>query len=278
MQDPMGEELRALRERAYGPDADIEDDPAALERLLELEASVASPSGKAATTGNSPSAPVNAERAAETSRIASRVPVDPLRPSTAAEAGESRTVGAGGDASPVSEGGDTGQVSEGTDAAAIAAESVPPPSPPSRRRRTLVVRAATLGLALLLGAALAYGVMQLRPGSVATLAAAPDADWPDFLGDRQDGSTVFEDFFGLTVAIVPQPWGREDDVPCLFVLHSAGGAAITTVGCGAGGFAPTAALAVTATLPDTLTAEYPVGTALQFVLDDDRVVVYADRG
>jgi hypothetical protein len=278
MQDPMGEELRALRERAYGPDADIEDDPAALERLLELEASVASPSGKAATTGNSPSAAVNAERAAETSRIASRVPVDPLRPSTAAEAGESRTVGAGGDASPVSEGGDTGQVSEGTDAAAIAAESVPPPSPPSRRRRTLVVRAATLGLALLLGAALAYGVMQLRPGSVATLAAAPDADWPDFLGDRQDGSTVFEDFFGLTVAIVPQPWGREDDVPCLFVLHSAGGAAITTVGCGAGGFAPTAALAVTATLPDTLTAEYPVGTALQFVLDDDRVVVYADRG
>ncbi len=31
-------ELAALRRRAYGPDADIAADPAALERLIELEA------------------------------------------------------------------------------------------------------------------------------------------------------------------------------------------------------------------------------------------------
>lgn len=268
----MREELRALRERAYGPDADIEGDPAALDRLLELEAaaSVASPSVKAASEArNSPSAQGDDESVA-TGRIAAPVPVSPDDPSTDAEATDSRASLPDGD-----------PASESADPAAIRAESTTAesePVPARRSRRTLVVRAVTLCLALLVGAAVAYGVMQLRPGSVATLAAAPDADWPEFLGDRQDGSTVFENFFGLTVAIVPQPWGREDDVPCLFVLHSAGGAAITTVGCGAGGFAPTAALAVTDTLPDTLTAEYPVGTALQFVLDDDRVVVYADRG
>ena len=39
--DDASAELRALRERAYGPDADIRDDPRALRRLEELEAAAA---------------------------------------------------------------------------------------------------------------------------------------------------------------------------------------------------------------------------------------------
>ena len=37
MRDVSSEELQALRHRAYGPDADIHEDPVALERLRELE-------------------------------------------------------------------------------------------------------------------------------------------------------------------------------------------------------------------------------------------------
>ncbi|MFK4837879.1 hypothetical protein ACI3KY_19290, partial [Microbacterium sp. ZW T2_14] len=51
--DPPLDELRALRERAYGRDADIQDDPQALARLRELEAQSA---GTAAADGTTPSA------------------------------------------------------------------------------------------------------------------------------------------------------------------------------------------------------------------------------
>lgn len=250
MQDPPGDELRALRERAYGPSADIDGDPAALERLRELEAAA---SVAVAAGATSPAV------------AGTESPRGTVVPPTASEetpAGPSNAQGP-----PTT---DDARAADDVEVDVDAGVAV-------RRRRPVVVSAIALVVALLVGAAVAYGVLQLRPGSVATLAAAPDAAWPEFLGERQDGSTVFEEFLGLTVAIVPQPWGREDDVPCLFVLHATGSAAITTVGCGAGGFAPTAALAVTPALPDALIAEYPVGTALQFVLEDGKVVVYADR-
>ncbi|GAA5085418.1 hypothetical protein GCM10025760_04270 [Microbacterium yannicii] len=55
--DPPLDELRALRERAYGRDADIQDDPQALARLRELEAQSARTSSADDTT---PSAPAGA--------------------------------------------------------------------------------------------------------------------------------------------------------------------------------------------------------------------------
>jgi hypothetical protein len=59
----IGRELDELRARAYGPDADIEDDPAALARLIELEAARVAPlveghdtvTGAAAPAGTAPS-------------------------------------------------------------------------------------------------------------------------------------------------------------------------------------------------------------------------------
>ncbi|QIG40076.1 hypothetical protein G5T42_11775 [Microbacterium sp. 4R-513] len=246
MQDPMGDELRALRERAYGPDADIDGDPMALARLRQLEAEASVPT----SVGEQFAARV--EEAPEPTRIAP--PTEVVYP---------REAGAGG--TPNDEHDDPDDTVPDQEADAE-----------ERPHRQLLVRGIALALALLVGAAVAYGVMQLRPGSVATLAASSDAEWPDFLGERQEGAEIYEDFFGLTVAIVPQPWGRGDDVPCLFVVRSAGPSAITTVGCGAGGYSPTAALAVTDSFPDELIAEYPVGTALQFVQADGQVFVYAD--
>ena len=245
MPDPT-DELRALRERAYGPGADIAGDPAAVERLRELEAAASVPVPSVATPD---------------SAIAD---ADDPSPST------------GSIASPGESSAEPAGPSDAEDD--IVAPDDEPAAAVRRRPRPVVLGAIALVLALLVGAAIAYGALQLRPGSVATLTAAPDAAWPEFLGEQQEGAMVFEDFLGLTVAIVPQPWGGQDDVPCLFVLNRTGASGITSVGCGAGGFAPTAALAVTATFPDTLISEYPVGTALQFVLDDGEVTVYADRG
>jgi len=45
----LSDELRALRERAYGPGADIHDDPAALQRLRELEGQALAGFGTAAS-------------------------------------------------------------------------------------------------------------------------------------------------------------------------------------------------------------------------------------
>lgn len=267
MQDPMGDELRALRERAYGPDADIDTDPVAMERLRQLEAG----------SFHAPSLPVVDAPAAWSADTA-----EPGRISTPVEvvySRDGRPVPAA-DATPADAPVDAVQAdaAEAEDADADAADAeAETAEADARPRRPLLVRAIALVLALIVGAFAAYAVMQLRPGSVATLAAAPDAEWPEFLGQRQDGSQVYEEFLGLTVAIVPQPWGRENDVPCLFVLQAVGISSITTVGCGAGGFPPTAALEVTEAFPDELVAEYPEGTALQFVLADDRVVVYADE-
>ncbi|TDN92249.1 hypothetical protein EV279_1767 [Microbacterium sp. BK668] len=266
----MGDELRALRERAYGPDADIDRDPAAAERLrqLESEASALRPPADHDVAPTVRDGPAGAPRIAASSGIvspderdaAATSDADPhdtvADPGAAPDPGAARDLGAAGDPAG--------------DPATTSADG-------ARPRRPILVRAIALGLAVVIGAFAAYAVMELRPGSVATLGEAPDAEWPDFLGQRQDGSEVYEEFLGLTVAVVPRPWGRENDVPCLFVLQAEGSEAITTVGCGAGGFPPTAALRIADSFPDELRAEYPTGTALQFVLADNRVVVYADR-
>ena len=253
MQDPMGDELRALRERAYGPDADIDTDPAAVERLRQLEAQAFPPSPP--RVEEALGEPI--EDTAEPGRISAPVEVVYSR--------EEHTERE----EPTEPSPDDGPGEDAGDAEAPADERRP--------RRPVLVRVIALGLAVIVGAFAAYAAMQLRPGSVAMLAAAPDAEWPEFLGERQDGSEIYEEFLGLTVAIVPQPWGRESDVPCLFVMQTVRIRSITTVGCGSGTFPPTAALRVTESFPEELIAEYPVGTALQFVVADDRVVVYADR-
>jgi hypothetical protein len=76
--DDIRGELAALRRRAYGPDADIERDPAALARLIELEASQQLEAAAAALpTDTGPSTGSSASRDADPAR---RRPSDYPRP------------------------------------------------------------------------------------------------------------------------------------------------------------------------------------------------------
>jgi hypothetical protein len=59
------------------------------------------------------------------------------------------------------------------------------------------------------------------------------------------------------------------------VLTAADGTGFGAASCGAGSFPATASLSVGSLSPRDLRAEFPPGTALQFVLDDSMVHVYA---
>ena len=77
MDDETLIELRALRARAYGPDADIDADPAARARLAELESSA-----RAATSASEPARPTPADVPGLDN---GQAPEDALAPDAAAE-------------------------------------------------------------------------------------------------------------------------------------------------------------------------------------------------
>jgi hypothetical protein len=258
MYEPTEDELRRLRERAYGPDADIDLDPAAMARLLELEAlqPAPAPSDVGVSVTESPGADEfagshSATGSGDSSRADSSSP-EPGNETTDAVPSVLRPFG------------------EDADDAA----HDPPTS--HRKRRTILLATGALVLAALVGAGVTYSALSSHPGSVAVLAPTPDAVWPENFGDRRPGGEVFEEYLGLEVYLVPQPWSDTGTVPCLFVLSDASPSSIVTAGCGAGAFAPTAAVQVSNDMSLELLERYPAGSALQFVLDDGRVVVYAD--
>ena len=236
MDEEQAAELHALRARAYGPDADIHSDSAALARLHELEA--LSASGSDATAED-------AGRVGEAVSTARRAPS-----------------GVGGETSETA----PAVVAEGTSR--------------SRRpdRRTALLWAVSLVVAALIGAGVSFAVTEIPPGAVAVLEPDPDAPWPGGYGDRGEDSVVFDEFHGLTVVYTPNGAGEEGTY-CLFVAlspDSVGGSNIFTAGCAGGAFAPTAAIPVTNSMPEELLDEFPEGSALQFVLQDSRVRVYAE--
>ncbi|MEU1973160.1 hypothetical protein ABZ477_16005 [Microbacterium sp. NPDC019599] len=240
-------ELRSLRARAYGPNADIHDDPVAMERLRLLEAQ--SPRDFASSP---PSTPGPAAWPDEW---------DEDEPAPAPEEAPPPADHEASTPTPVPE----------------AALQAPPPAPaPRRPRRGALLWAGALVLALIVGAAITYTTFQVRMGQVGVLAEDPDAPWPDTLGARSEGGMVFEQFHGLNVLLAPQFWSSAEPSLCLFVLPAETDGSLLGIGCGAGEFDPTAAIIVTADLPDELLERFEVGSALQFVLHDGEVVVYSD--
>ena len=191
--DPVREELRALRERVYGRDADVHADPVALARLNELEALVA-----AATVGRRAAAPPLAEdgvsdvhhATTDTDAAAPPVPVD---------------------APPVS------QTPEGTDGAALPSDDGAEPGIEHesatdagarlrwwRRPIPLAWAGAAAAAALLLGAGLTLLIQTLDAGRVGMLAEDAGGEWPEsFFGARPADARIFEEFYGLTVLTFP---------------------------------------------------------------------------
>jgi hypothetical protein len=270
MDEQSGDELRSLRQRAYGPNADIQQDPVALERLRQLEAQTAP--RPSATVEPVPEFEPEREPAWEPGSVA----VTPEAAETTHDLGGEADSLADQQANRASAEAASGEQSRD------AAPPEPDPSeplasePPRVRRRAALIWAGALTGALLVGATLSYIAVGLTPASVGVLQPDPDGEWPDDFSSRGAGSEIFEDFHGLTVVLVPQDWNGGAPSPCLFILSNASQGLIGGAGCGAGDFEPIAAITVTEQMPEALIEEFPVGSALQFQLRDGEVVVFAD--
>jgi hypothetical protein len=220
MSDDVAEELRRLRARAYGPDADIRDDPDALQRLRELE-------GHALGTPV-PDAEAHADRAAP--------------------AGEP----------------------------AVAASGL---RPPWWERHRALLWGASLLLAVILGAALVSA--QQSPGRerVAVLDVDADGQWPEQMwGPRPPDGVTFEEYRGLTAIASARDFGNRTSSTCLWVYDSTSvNFGLSAGSCTAGSVPASATILVTEQAPRPLLEEFGEGTALEFVLDRDRVLVYAQR-
>lgn len=269
------DELRALRRRAYGRDADIDGDPVALQRLRELEEEAHRRIPEGPEPGERTTAAPDEDALGATPADGIRSPVYPL---TTQDDAALSVPGPDDESDP----GLVDPATERADGVAEPADGVAgdsaKPSIPAwwRRRSTLLWSAAVVG-ALVVGAAAALWAGQPQ-GRVAVLQQADVEDWPrNVVGEPPDGSRLFEDFLGLTVVIMPQSFGGGDETECLYVLESGGQGFMSTIGCSAGGFPATAALAVTARAPEELRERFADGTALQFVLTGSQVHVYADE-
>jgi hypothetical protein len=293
--EPPLDELRALRERAYGRDADIQDDPGALARLHELEAQVSSamsgtpadsaapvvaggfapggiggdgagplPDGDGTTDAAAPrsgTTPADGAKRSDPTVDAAQSPPG----AAAADGGESSIAAAVASAAP----GDTSPADDGDPAGQGTA-----PRSPWWRRRTPLLWVASVVAGVLVGVGLTLAVQAAGEGRVATLNEDADAEWPEqFFGARPADAAVFDDFHGLTVLTFRQPAQPGSPQSCLYILTPPDGFGAGT--CAADAFPPTASLEVGPASPDELRDRYPRGTALQFVLEGSSVQVYA---
>ncbi|WP_347977285.1 hypothetical protein [Microbacterium sp. ProA8] len=294
--EPPLDELRALRERAYGRHADIQDDPDALARLRELEAQASSattstPAESAAPAAVGGIAPggiggdgsgrlPDGDRTTDAAALRSGItPVDGAQGSSrAVEAGQSlgsrATAADGGESSvaatiPPGAPGDPSPAEDG-----VLAEQNTAPRSPWWRRRTPLLWVASVVAGVLVGVGLTLAVQAAGEGRVATLNEDADAEWPEqFFGARPADAAVFDDFHGLTVLTFRQPAQPGSPQSCLYILTPPDGFGAGT--CAADAFPPTASLEVGPASPDELRDRYPRGTALQFVLEGSSVQVYA---
>ncbi|MFE5409607.1 hypothetical protein [Microbacterium sp. NPDC056569] len=261
------DELHTLRARAYGPSADIDEDPAALERLRELEARRA-----AAATATPVEPPLVAEPAVAPERQGAAVTVV-----VAPEAS---------DAQPEAE---------------EASTSDEPDEPRARRRRrglsssTWALWALSVVAAAALAAGLTYSATAISPISASSGATQIDTLDPYPLADVPAGwfgagpSSLAFDYFGLTLFETSGGYGALG-TDCFSLVateelpepdadaNSWSMSGIMLTGCAVGSFPATIQLAVDSSAPQQLRDRFPADSALQFVFDGDRVGVYLDSG
>lgn len=264
MDDASAAELSRLRARAYGPDADLADDPAARSRLEELEAQL------------------RAEREAQ-------------RPSVAAVSRASEPPADSVGARSVTPGGDTSVTDVGAEAEEDAAASrvwallrmLTSRLPPVATAMVAVAIAAAVALT----ASIVWGLASLPVISqttasrqVATLEINDDVAIPEgFFGTTSEQAIAYE-YYGLLMAqsSAMSPNGESE---CLIGLDeddlTADGQGVNGpfyYGCRAGAFPATIEVPLDDTAPERLRAQFPEGGALQFVLQGDRIGVFWDGG
>lgn len=263
MDDGVREELRRLRARAYGPGADISDDPAAYARLLVLE---------------------DLERA-ERAEPAAPAPEPSVPASGAASVGAASVGAASVDAASVDgdpdEEADDGRPRER--------------APLVRSKRTVWAWALSLALvAALASAATTAGVgfvpvaASVGAPQVATLAVDPGTQIPAIFGERTGDERAFADFYGVTAFVgTAQIDATENRSACLYLLDTDEMGQDGTTGfrgnfvyggCGAGIFPATVQFVVADGMPEAFTSRFPIGTSVQFVYDGENVGVFSDAG
>ncbi|KNY04722.1 hypothetical protein [Microbacterium sp. GCS4] len=156
---------------------------------------------------------------------------------------------------------------------------------PRPRVAWFVAAAAALLLTVGVTTAATSFARPVEPGVVATVPVDPDAKWSDILGERAQGSVIFEDYYGLTfvrsTAFIG-PAGPEDG--CLLAVSTKGlrSATIDTgfggfsMGCPAGGFPATVQFVIDDGYPDALRERFPTGTAMKLTMRGNIVEVRVD--
>lgn len=250
-------ELDRLRVRAYGPDADLADDPAAWARLRELE-------------------DIERRRHGEAAAV------------LVAEGEEVRSLDADADADADADGTDA---RDGTRVAERGSRR-----PDVRRGRTLWLWAGSLAAVAALASAASIAAVTVVPVVRSAGVAQVDSLVPDpsvgtdslsTLGLEPSQLTGYADFHGLTPFAgstqVDSSGTRSD---CLVLVDTSELAATEEDesfrsgfrygGCGAGVFPATVEFVVTPELPEAFRQRFPVGSSVQFVRDGDRVGVFSD--
>ncbi len=253
------DELRALRARAYGPAADIHEDPTALRRLQELEPLVSD--------------------------------VSPP-PDTESEDGE---VASAPQESVVQQGDPTPRADE-DEPAPTPVGSVASLAKASRRRRIgvgvlwllSVIVAAWVAWAVTLSATYVQPVSHSgAERQVATLESSSIRTLPKEWFGTSSSSLVFE-FHGLSVFTTDSGLGTGTN--CFMVVPTSevpdqeadvdswSGVGMLMTGCKAGGFPAAAQATVDEAFPAELRKLFPPGSALKFVLEGDRIGVFSSAG
>lgn len=267
MDDDVLQELRLLRARAYGPDADIAADPAAQQRLAQLE---------------------EQERRARTAPAPTPVDPPPLPPRPAVDAAAA--------ASGTSRSLETASTDEtpSDDDAGGNEETPRERRPLVRSKRSFWAWAISLAAVTALASAATASGVALVPVSTATgasqvdvLVPDPTATVPSIFGDRGLDSRGYHDYFGVTAfAGYVQIDASENRSPCLYLLDTdevdQGGSRgfrgnFVYGGCGAGVFPATVQFVVADGMPAAFVERFPLGTSVQFVFDGENVGVFADR-
>ncbi|KKX98607.1 hypothetical protein [Microbacterium sp. Ag1] len=281
MSTAADEELRALRARAYGPTADIEDDPAALRRLQQLEAR-RQPRPRAEDVV--PPAPAMETIDSEPMRAVEPV-IRTRRSRRQPEDAEDDALGV-------------------FDTSADDADAAPPTAEPAERlaawfsvRTTRILWVVAIVAAAAMSAAVTFALVKVTPVAssagapqIATLDATSDVVIPAGWMGVGPSSAVF-DFYGLV--IVESSGGyyngsvgsdcltvaRADQVPDKDDFDSSNGWTYDGpmyTGCAVGAFPATVEVPFDTNMPKELTERFPDGTALQFVYEADHVGVFLD--
>ncbi|MDF2580672.1 MAG: hypothetical protein K0S49_2251 [Microbacterium sp.] len=281
------DELRALRARAYGPSADIDQDPAALRRLHELEArqkpGVAS---DAVAVVHAVAASAEPESAASPEPTAQDEPALPQAPAPRPIPPPTRYVDDGDAESPAGE-----HVVEEADSTPAGADPAPPKH--GLRLRTRLLWVLSVVGAAAVAAGVTYAVTSMAPVSVSSGAEQIATLEPDALVDIPAGwfgaglSSAAYEYYGLTLFEAAGGFssgGNGTDCFAVVATDQLPAADADTnswsmngpiySGCRVGVFPATVQFAIDSNSPEDLRARFPDGSALQFVRDGDRIGVF----